>query len=215
MARRRRTKGSDPRDAILRVARDEFAAHGFAAARVEKLARLARVNKALIYYYFGSKLGLYRQVVRCGMAEFAARMRAVVDGPGSAERKVGLWVDRLAAHFTDHPALPLIMLRELADGGAHLDNDTLRDLTVFVPLVRSLIGQGQTEGAFGEADPIALHFVLMGSTLLFTTNAPIRRRIRQLGLAQPPLEMAPFVRHLRQVALRSLRKEPAHVDSTH
>ena len=209
-AKRRRF---DARGAILRVARDEFAARGFAATRVESLARHARVNKALLYYYFGSKLGLYRQVVRDGIQRFTSRMRAVAEAPVPAEEKLSRWVAALADHMTEEPTMPLTMLREVADGGSHLDPETLRALTTFVPLVRGLIAQGQREGVFGEADPIALHFVLMGSTILFTANAPIRRRIRQLGLAQPSLELAPFVHHLQQVALRSLRKDPHHAHS--
>src|SRR5262245_2170853 len=195
------------RQSILKVAREEFAARGFAATRVETLARKARVNKALLYYYFGSKLGLYRQVVRAGIDRFATRMRAVAEAPLSAEEKLRRWISALAEHMSDEPTMPLTMLREVADGGAHLDLDALRELTTIVPLVRGLIQQGQREGVFGEADPIALHFVLLGSTILFTVNAPIRRRIRQLGLAQPPLELDPFVSYLQQVALRSLHKE--------
>jgi TetR/AcrR family transcriptional regulator len=196
------------RQSILEVAREEFAARGFAATRVETLARKARVNKALLYYYFGSKLGLYRQVVRDGIERFATRMRTVAEAPLTAEEKLRRWINALAEHMADEPTMPLTMLREVADGGAHLDLETLRELTTIVPLVAGLIQQGQREGVFGEADPIALHFVLLGSTILFTANAPIRRRIRQLGLAQPPLELEPFVSYLQQVALRSLRKEP-------
>ena len=196
------------RQSILQVAREEFAARGFAATRVDTLARKARVNKALLYYYFGSKLGLYRQVVRDGIDRFATRMRAVAEAPLAAEEKLRRWINALAEHMADEPTMPLTMLREVADGGAHLDLEMLRELTTIVPLVAGLIQQGQREGVFGEADPIALHFVLLGSTFLFTANAPIRRRIRQLGLAQPPLELEPFVNYLQQVALRSLRKEP-------
>jgi TetR/AcrR family transcriptional regulator len=213
MARRPRRSGADPRETILRTAAEEFAAKGFAASRVEVLARKAKVNKALIYYYFDSKLGLYRQVVRLGVAQFAARMHPIVEGPAPAEAKLRHWINALAAHFTEQPTLPRIMLRELADGGAHLDNDTLRDLTTILPLVHRMVRQGQEEGTFDPVDPIALHFVLMGSLLLFTTNAPIRRRIRQLGFAQPPLDLQPFVRHLQQFAIRSLRKDPDHVHS--
>ena len=201
------------RELILRVAREEFAARGFAATRVEALARKARVNKALLYYYFGSKLGLYKHIIHDGVDRFAARMRHVADAPATAEEKVARWVEALATHLTDEPTLPLMMLRELADGGSHLDAETLRELTIFVPLLRSLIEQGQHQGVFGDADPITLHFMLMGSTLFFTANAPIRRRIRQLGYAQPPIEIAPFVNYLQHVALRSLRKDPDHAHS--
>lgn len=47
---------------ILSAARAEFAAHGFAGARVERIARAADCNKQLIYHYFGNKEGLSRAV---------------------------------------------------------------------------------------------------------------------------------------------------------
>jgi len=50
----------EARALILRAARREFGSHGFAGARVDHIARRAGVNKQLIYYYFGSKNGLFR-----------------------------------------------------------------------------------------------------------------------------------------------------------
>ena len=44
---------------VAAAAAAEFAAHGFAAARVDRIARRARVNKAMIYYHFASKRALY------------------------------------------------------------------------------------------------------------------------------------------------------------
>jgi AcrR family transcriptional regulator len=48
---------------ILDVATDEFASKGFAGARVDEIARRARANKQLVYYYFGGKQGLYDAVL--------------------------------------------------------------------------------------------------------------------------------------------------------
>lgn len=48
---------------ILAAARDEFTAHGLAGARVERIAAAAGQNKQLIYYYFGSKRGLFDAVI--------------------------------------------------------------------------------------------------------------------------------------------------------
>jgi AcrR family transcriptional regulator len=47
-------------DRILAAAAAEFAERGFAGARVDRIARRARVNKAMIYYHFASKQRLYR-----------------------------------------------------------------------------------------------------------------------------------------------------------
>jgi AcrR family transcriptional regulator len=47
------------RQTILDAARAEFGEHGYAGARISRIAARARLNKQLIYYYFGSKSGLH------------------------------------------------------------------------------------------------------------------------------------------------------------
>jgi TetR/AcrR family transcriptional regulator len=49
---------------LLAAALDEFAAKGFAGARVQEIAERAGINKQLISYYFGGKEGLYRALQR-------------------------------------------------------------------------------------------------------------------------------------------------------
>jgi AcrR family transcriptional regulator len=51
------------RERFLAAALSEFAAKGFAGARVESIARRAGLNKQLISHHFGGKLGLYRAVM--------------------------------------------------------------------------------------------------------------------------------------------------------
>ena len=56
-------KGSqDTRLRLLAAALDEFANKGFAGARVDTIAREARINKRMIYHYFGSKRGMWDAV---------------------------------------------------------------------------------------------------------------------------------------------------------
>ncbi|HKQ64245.1 MAG TPA: TetR/AcrR family transcriptional regulator [Methylomirabilota bacterium] len=65
------TSRRDPirtRERILRAARREFVAKGLAGARVDAIARAASVNKRMLYHYFGDKEGLYRAVLREGIA---------------------------------------------------------------------------------------------------------------------------------------------------
>ena len=57
------------RDKILAAALAEFSARGFAGARVDGIARRARVNKRMLYYCFGDKQGLYREILRRKIAE--------------------------------------------------------------------------------------------------------------------------------------------------
>ncbi len=48
---------------ILDAAAAEFATVGFAGARVDRIARRARINKRMLYHYFGDKQGLYGAVL--------------------------------------------------------------------------------------------------------------------------------------------------------
>src|SRR5918912_2040641 len=60
----RRTRGDGGRrERLLEMAAREFAAKGLAGARVDAIARAARSNKQLVYYYFGNNLGLYNEVI--------------------------------------------------------------------------------------------------------------------------------------------------------
>src|SRR5271156_4457685 len=58
-----RGQPEESRAAILQAAAQEFADHGIAGARTDAIAREARVNKALLYYYFKDKETLYAAVL--------------------------------------------------------------------------------------------------------------------------------------------------------
>ena len=48
---------------ILEAAKQEFAAHGLAGARVDRIASKAGANKRMLYYYFGNKDDLFLAVL--------------------------------------------------------------------------------------------------------------------------------------------------------
>ena len=54
----------DSRERILRAALSEFAEVGYDAARVDQIALRAKINKAMLYYHFGTKDELYVEAVR-------------------------------------------------------------------------------------------------------------------------------------------------------
>jgi len=57
-------KADATRRRLLDAATEDFAAHGIAGARVDRIAAAAGVNKAQLYAYFGDKLGLFEAVFR-------------------------------------------------------------------------------------------------------------------------------------------------------
>jgi AcrR family transcriptional regulator len=82
-----KTGGRNPQQTqqrILEAALQEFSAKGFAGARVDVIARRARINKRMLYHYFGDKEGLFREVLRRKIAERAAWLASAPEEP--AER---------------------------------------------------------------------------------------------------------------------------------
>jgi AcrR family transcriptional regulator len=66
---------------IFEAAFKEFAAKGFAGARVDVIARRAGINKRMLYHYFGDKEGLFREVLRRKMAQRQTWSEAMPDDP--------------------------------------------------------------------------------------------------------------------------------------
>jgi len=66
---------------ILEAALEEFAAKGFAGARVDIIARRARINKRMLYHYFGDKEGLFREVLRRKIADRSAWLAGAPEDP--------------------------------------------------------------------------------------------------------------------------------------
>ena len=68
-------------DRILGAAIDEFAEHGLAGARVDRIAERAEANKQLLYRYFGTKQDLFRAAVRAMARRFGEVRRALPAAP--------------------------------------------------------------------------------------------------------------------------------------
>ena len=72
------------RERILAAALKEFAAKGFAGARVDDIARRAAINKRMLYHYFGNKEHLFREVMRLKIAERQAWAEALSGDPAES-----------------------------------------------------------------------------------------------------------------------------------
>ena len=83
---RPKSPSPDTRTRILAAASAEFGVHGFAATTVDRIARRARVNKAMIYYHFPNKRALYTCILRDVFAPITERVRAAMseDAPPRA-----------------------------------------------------------------------------------------------------------------------------------
>ena len=87
-----RGQPEESRAAILHAAAQEFAAHGIAGARTDAIARQARVNKALLYYYFKDKETLYGAVLDDAFSGMKSKVFQVLDSELPPRKKIMAYV---------------------------------------------------------------------------------------------------------------------------
>jgi AcrR family transcriptional regulator len=93
--RPRQARSAARRDAILAAALDEFSQQGFAAARLDDVAKRAGIAKGTIYLYFRDKEALFQELIRTMLTPVVGTIEAM----GQADIPIGLLADRIADLF--------------------------------------------------------------------------------------------------------------------
>jgi TetR/AcrR family transcriptional regulator len=196
------SRGDPSRDRVFAAGARAFAAHGFAGTSVDRIADAARLNKAMIYYHFQSKAGLYREILREMFAAVGAGVRAVAASDRAPADKVRAFVETFAAEAHARPHFPPIWFREVAEGAPHLDDATLGDMTGVLKALASIIEEGVRSGAFRPTNPLIVHAAIVAPVLLFFASHGIRRRVERAGVrGAASLTREEVVAHVQRVAL--------------
>lgn len=173
---------TDSRQAILSAAAAQFAAHGFAGAGVDRIAWHARVNKAMIYYHFRNKEHLYHEIVRDMFAAISARTGAVASSCLAPGEKLDGFIEAIVAEARVRPHLPPMMMREVAEGGRHLNPDILRVILGVFANLRRILDEGARARIFKRVDPVLMYFTLVGPIVMYLAGSPVRRAIGRLRM---------------------------------
>jgi len=197
----------DSRARLVASAAQEFAARGFDGAKVDRITARARVNKAMLYYHFGSKREVYLEVVREMVRTVGSRARAIADGPGTAEDKLDAWVAALIEEAAARPWFASIMLREVASGAPHFDVHTFQLMNDVFVAVRDIIAQGQRDGVFREVDPLLTHLTIMPPILIFFVRQRVIANARLTKDLAEPRPVEEFARHMQASVRGMLRKD--------
>jgi TetR/AcrR family transcriptional regulator len=193
------------RGRLLAAAATEFAARGFDGATVDRIAAAARANKALVYYYFKSKAGLYREILRDLIGAAADAIDAVRATGGPADRQLGAFIAALGREAAARPHFPAIWLREMADGGRHLDDAVIAQARRVISALSGILAEGRDAGLFREAHPFLTHLGIVAPLMMFLASGPVRARFqRHLPAALTNIPPEAMLRHLEISVLAAL-----------
>ena len=158
---------------ILEVATTEFAAKGLSGARIDAIAAATQTSKRMIYYYFGSKEGLYVAVLE----ESYRRMRQIEAAqhlddlePEAALRRL---VEFTFDHHSGNPDYIRLVMTENMERGAYLaQSKTIQELNVpAIEAIARLYQRGVEQGIFREGlDPVDIHASISALTFFNVSN---------------------------------------------
>jgi AcrR family transcriptional regulator len=175
-ATRTTTRTNDPARTmagILEVATAEFASKGLSGGRIDEIAAATSTSKRMIYYYFGSKEGLYLAVLE----ESYRRMRSIEAelhlGDLSPEQALRRLVEfTFDHHFGNQDYIRLVMSENMQRGEYLAQSKIIQELNVTaIQSIRQLYDRGVAEGVFREGlDPIDIHASISALTFFNVSN---------------------------------------------
>lgn len=182
-------RSAETRARILNAALSEFSALGLAGARTERIAAAAGVNKALLYYYFESKAGLYRAALEMIAGKIRDRSMAVLlraASPGERLLRAALdHFDRILAQGEFQSLMQQEMMRlHKGETGAM----PILVEQVFAPIqnmYQATVREGIEAGELIDVDWLQLQLVALGANVFYFLSAPVWRMVTHFEPLNP------------------------------
>jgi TetR/AcrR family transcriptional regulator len=206
---RKQEEASDSgRTALLVAARAAFAERGLEGARVDDIARRARINKQLVYHYFGSKDGLYTAVLEQVYQEIRNQERGLELDSFPAEEAMRKLIEFSFDYLEKSPEFVRILADENAHGGQHLKgSDVVTEVNrPIIELIRATLARGVAAGVFRRGlDPLHVYLSIAGMSFFYFANMHTLTRAfdTELGTARGVAERRA---HIVDFALNALRR---------
>lgn len=153
----------DTRSRLLEAARELFIAHGFGEASTRAIASKAGCNLAMISHYFGSKEGLFKELMVELIGRLEQNFAANIAGAGDFEAKVRAFIDAMVDSMDQNAGLIRMMNREIGGPDHPLLADLKPSIERFKGTFHKLIEEARAAGRVrAELDPQMCGLLLGG-----------------------------------------------------
>ncbi len=106
-------KNTSTENQILEAAKHVFQNKGMDGARMQEIADEAKINKAMLHYYYRSKQLLFEAVFRNAFSLLAPQLNKVLNDDSSIEDKVRNFTSSYISFISKHPYIPNFIIQEL------------------------------------------------------------------------------------------------------
>ena len=157
-----------------------FSKKGYAGASMDELSKMCNLNKAMVFYYFKNKKGLYEAVMQEILEEIyhtVIEENKLHDNPIA---ELEGFIKTYASFACSHPYLPALLLKELSDSGAVIPEVLFASMRKLFALFSDILKRGEDAGYFKDVVPMILYFMVLGTLNLMVTTKPLRQKAQTL-----------------------------------
>jgi TetR/AcrR family transcriptional regulator len=162
---------------IVAAAASMFAEQGLAGARMDEIARAAKVNKALLYYYFRSKEELHRFVLETLLSQLRTRVWDLHTAKLPARKRLAAAIDNFFEFVRRHPNYPRLIQREMMSDGRNVEWIVSEYYKPLHARLVALIEDGISSGEFRRVDARNTALTVVSSMVFYFAAAPVLKRI--------------------------------------
>jgi len=159
---------------ILEAAKKEFAAHGLAGARIDRIAAEADANKRMLYYHVGNKEDLYLAVLEAAYEKIRAEERGLDLEHLDPSAAIARLIDFTWNYFIRNPEFLALLNTENVAKARNLKRSTkVKSMhSPFVEMIRTIVDRGVKTGEFRVAmDPVQLYISIAGLCFFYLSNS--------------------------------------------
>lgn len=173
---------------ILRAAIDEFGEKGLAGARIDRIAAETKTSKRMIYYYFGSKDGLYLAALEQSYSQVRDRERQLLLDDMDPETALRCLVTVMFDHHLGNEDYIRIVMSENINRGRYLaQSKKIQELNrPAITQLRAIYGRGVAEGLFRSGlDATDIHASISALSFFNVSNRHTFGLIFQQDIESP------------------------------
>lgn len=186
-------KGSASKERIFKAAVEVFARKGYAGTGMRELAENARVNPAMINYFFGSKKELLKVILDTFFTGYLEILEEEMTGSADLNRKIRCFIHRAVNYIAEHRDYMVITLTELPHDDPEITEYKAQWAGKAMRIIQEEICAPLKESRGVHLSPAAvgpLLFSMMSSRFL---SAPVIEQLRPPGYGEEYLEKYPDI----------------------
>jgi TetR/AcrR family transcriptional regulator len=174
-----RRRPEESRAAILQAAVREFANEGVSGARTDAIARAAKVNKALLYYYFTDKEALYGAVLDQVFGGLTQSIHEALSRDLPPSQRILTYAGAHFDYIASNPLYPRIVQMEMMRAGrgrpAQFERIVNQYFRPIFTQIAKTIADGISQGEFRDVDPMNFIPSMISVIVFHFTSAPVLR----------------------------------------